>query len=294
MVWSTQQQLLTASGVAAGAPGSLYAKGKAAKIDDNDNAEHYEYLTNQQFLDKMVEAKELTEEDAKSILDAVSAGYPFSADDELNQKLWKSVQGALFYSSLPETYAYSDIAKRLAASGQLSNKASAGARIDKTGAMTLAMVNGMADGDGTGLHRAYCLGGRHVRLGNLAKEQDTNRPLVNQASMSFTLLTFASTPFAAVLRVGKGVPDEDHRLAWLQMWCVIGSLMGIEDEGIPWTLEAAESLDQLFRQSPQWVRTVEAQKLITVLVELGGNQTAVFYAWAGEPLMKLLGVQLPE
>lgn len=293
MVWTTQEQLQAACLQGPGAEGSLYAKAVAAGIPDNDKASDFAgYLSNKDFLAQLVAKEQLTEPAAAELQQRVSAGCQLDDDQPRHVALWKSLQTALFFSSLPETYAYSDIAERLVKSGQLStNLQTAGARINQTGAYTTAMVQGMADGEGTGLHRAFLLGARHTRLSAL--RGDAGLVLINQASMAFTLLTFSATPFVAMNRVQVELPTPAHQLAWLQMWNAIGSLMGIEDGGLPASTAEAQALDALFRQSVQFRRTDDGEKLVTVLVQLGDNRTAVFYAWAGADVMELLGVQLP-
>lgn len=293
MVWTTQEQLQAACLQGPGAAGSLYAKAAAAGIPDNDkDSEFPGYLSNKDFLARLVAKDQLTEPAAEQLQTTVSAGCQLDDSKDLHAGLWKSLQAALFFSSLPETYAYSDIAERLVKSGQLStNLETASARIDQTGAYTTAMVEGMSDGDGTGLHRAFLLGARHTRLS--AVRGDAGRFLINQGSMAFTLLTFSATPFAAMNRVQVAPPTSEHQLSWLKMWNAIGSLMGIENDGLPPTMGEAQTLDALFRQSAQFKRTDDGEQLVTVLVQLGKNKTAVFYAWAGADVMELLGVQLP-
>ncbi len=287
MVWTTQEQLLAASQAAPDAVTSLYGKGKAAGIADNETVADFVYLKNEDFLAKLVEAEELDAEQSVELQKTVSAGYPFDPVKETNDLMWGGMQTALFYSSLPETYAYKDIAIRLAKSGQLINDT--GNRVRATGKLTTAMVLGMAGADGTGLHQAYCLGGRHMRLSAVKED---GLWLINQASMSFTLLTFSATPFAAMGRGEAKMPTAAHQLSWLKMWNVIGSLMGIEDGGLPETMEAAGALDKLFRASPQFFATAQGKQLISALVELVGSPIAKFNTWATVELMELLGVKL--
>jgi hypothetical protein len=294
MVWTTQLQLREACLRGPAAEGSLYSKAAAAGIPSNEmDPEFPGYLSNKDFLAQLIAKDQLTESAADELQKTVAAGYPLDSDEHRQATLWKNLQTALFFSSLPETYAYSDIAERLVKSGQLStNLQTAGERIKQTGKATTAIVQGMADGDGTGLHRAFLLGARHTRLA--AVRGEAGLILINQASMAFTLLTFSVTPFAAIARAQVDAPSSEHQLSWLKMWNAIGSLMGIADDGLPSTIEQAQALDALFRESPQFKRTADGEQLITVLVQLGQNRTAVFYGWAGAPVMELLGVQLPR
>jgi hypothetical protein len=289
MVWTTQAQLQSARLALAMADGTLFRKASDAGIASNENEPQFAgVLSNAAFLARLVEAGQLGAGEAAALQTTVSAGSQLDSDLDRHARLWNNLQTALFFSSLPETYAHSDIAARLAATGQITQGDRAAIRIDDTGRRTTAIVAGMADGGGTGLHRAFLLGARHDRLSRVDP-----RGLINQVSLAFTLLTFSFTPFAAMGRGGLDVPTADRQLAWLQLWNVIGSLMGVGPEGLPATRAEAAALDALIRGSAEFRRTAAGEQLITVLVEIGGGSTGPFFLFGGEPLLVLLGVQRP-
>lgn len=288
MVWTTLEQLQHArTEEPLFAADSLFQKASDAGIANNEKAPTFPgLLSNTAFLQTLVDATVLSAEAATAIQVTVAAGSALSDEAEPHKSLWSDLQKALLFSSLPETYAYSDIAMRLVASGQLANLEKASKRLSDTGEMITALVDGMSDGSGTGLHAAFLLGARHQRLSAIGEDR-----WINQVSLAFTLLTFSFTPFAAMLRASVAVPTQSRQLSWLAMWNVVGSLMGIGGNGLPATLLEAEALDTLIRSSAEFRRTEEGEILVTVLVQVAGSNTGPFWVWGGEPLMELLGVQ---
>lgn len=284
MVWTTDVELQQARLADPFAQDSLFTKANDAGIPRDDSAG---ILNNTQLLTKLVDARKITSGEVGEIQTKLTAGANLLgtlADFASN------LTTVLLFSSMPETYAYSDIAQQLAATGRLTDKDRAGIRLGETDTIIQAIMTGLASGDGDGLHRAFLLGVRHQGLSNV---WSTRGKWINQVSLAFTLLTFSYTPFEAMARGSLSVPDPDQRLAWLKMWNVVGSLLGIGPGGLPATVDEAEALTKLIRDSGQYIRTPEGQVLITALVELKNENTARFFRFGGEALMTLLGVKRP-
>lgn len=265
MVWTTQGELETARmSEPLFAADSLFDKAKTAGIASNKKAPEFPgFLDNTQFLGELVRTGKIRQDQAATFQATVAAGSKLYGDETQH----KNLQKELFFSSLPETYAYSDIAQRLAKSGRLTTKDKVGHRLANTDGMIEALMTGLANGSGTGLHLAFLLGARHERLSEASGDQ-----LINQVTPAFTLLTFSFTPFAAMNRGDLTGPTREEQQAWLEMWNVVGSLMGIGRDGLPATLEQATALDELIRVSDEYRRTEQGEKLITALVELSNNK----------------------
>jgi hypothetical protein len=219
-----------------------------------------ETLTNEELLGRLATAKTISEVEAERILDVIKAYAKVFTDVDL-----KGYNRALFYSSLPETYVYGDIAALLVRTGQLAKSATVGPRVDNTGKVTVKVLQGMADTKGAGMLIALGdLGMRHSRLAT-AHNRSGDYPYINQVGLAYTLLTFSYTPFLAMRRAGRDVPEESVRQSWLAMWNVVGSLMGIEEGGLPASLDDAGRLLGLIRESPGYGKTPDGIQLMTTL-----------------------------
>lgn len=179
----------------------------------------------------------------------------------------KDYKRALFYAGLPETYAFQDIAAMLTRTGRLAsvNSAEVTKRISETGGYTMGVIAGMTALDGDGMLAALReLGERHRKLA-VTYQSGTEFPYINQVGLAYTLLTFSHTPFVAFGRAGRPVPDEETRQKWLAMWKIVGSLMGIEDDGMPTTPADADRLLALIIGSPGYGSSEAGNKLFTAL-----------------------------
>ncbi len=73
---------------------------------------------------------------------------------------------------------------------------------------------------------------------------------VNQQDLLGTLLTFTTVVYRGLDRLGIEYRPEDAD-AHLHLWCVIGSLLGIDESLLPWGRERAEALTDLLREMLQ-------------------------------------------
>lgn len=244
-------------------------------------------VPNDAFLEALVLASRIGPDTAKQILGEVQAGAQIPID-------MHDIDTSLFYSSLPETFAYLDIATLLMRTGKWSNPQQAAQRLDETGKVIKSIVSGLTSADGTGLYSAFWeLGMRHERLDKAwGTEPRSSIHYINQVSLAFTLLTFSLTPFQAMQRAGKAIPDETQRTAWLTMWNIIGSFTGIEAGGRPGTLDEANAMLAAILQSPPYVETPkdgDGHTLTNLLVTLNKGKVDPFFLWGGDALMTHLG-----
>lgn len=240
-----------------------------------------ETLTNERLLGGLATARTISEAEADRTLDVIKAYARVATSVDP-----KWYNRALFYSSLPETYVYGDIAALLDRTTKLSKTATAGARVDSTGKVTTEVLQGMADPKGTGM--LIALNKLGVRHGNLAAVHNRpgDYPYINQVGLAYTLLTFSYTPFEATRRPGRNLPEEPVRQSWLAMWNVVGSLMGIEEGGLPASLDDAGRLLGLIRESPGYGKTPEGVRLMTTLLSIA--QESKFPKYADSQVLALL------
>jgi hypothetical protein len=195
---------------------------------------------------------------------------PSWADEQLiaqGQAFFRSyglvLGAALFCASLPEAYAAAEGVEVLAFTAELVSNPRR--RIAETGRF---LVDVMAlDGTARSLapgERGY-RSARGVRLMHAAVRAlvtDEKGPdwvaehgvPLNQRDMVGTLLTFTSVAYAALDRLGIEYHEDDVE-AHLHTWCVIGHLLGIDDDLLPWSRYEADQLTavlrtQMFRASP--------------------------------------------
>jgi hypothetical protein len=241
-------------------------------------------LTNAQFLEQLVLEHKIDSSRANECLRIIG-----EYGSTLSPATLKDYRRVLLYSSLPETYAYLDIAALLTRTKQLSDSTTAPGRIQKTGRITQALIEGMAAPDKTGLLTALTdLGERHRKLG-VAHRSAGEFPYINQVGLAYTLLTFSYTPFVAIERGGRTIPKPAARTSWLHMWNIVGSLMGIEDGGLPATLGEAEQLLDLIRTSPGYGPSDAGTELMLALKTIvGAAKEKGFTRYADAALLKLL------
>jgi hypothetical protein len=201
-----------------------------------------------------------------------------------------SLAKALLFSSLPETFADSDIALLLKKTTKFTKKGAK--RLATTDDQIKAILNGL-DPDGHGLYLAYVnLGVRHFDLSAAhGKIPGSDIPYINQVGLAYTLLTFSYTPFYAQLRAEHTAPDPGLQLKWLTMWNVLGELIGIEKGGLPVNLaEAASLLTDIRASVPyQYVPPGQPGKELTESLIGLGYPVEMFWQWGGDDLMQHLG-----
>jgi hypothetical protein len=275
VAWRDQNDLNDARREGLREGGTLYGYALPLK----DEAE----LTNLNFLARLVDASQINQSQADQHLRVIQE---FARS--VTQELLKEYNRVLFYASLPETYAYADIAELLVKTAQLSDPAKVGTRLRETGGITGSVISGMSGPDGHGLWIAFQeLGLRHRKLA-IAHARSGEFPFINQVGLAYTLLTFSYTPFEAMKRGGREVPDPAVRESWLATWNIVGSLMGIEDHGLPTTLDEAARLLGLIRASAGYQRTEAGVRLLTTLTGIKPDKKASFAKYAGRELIELL------
>lgn len=183
-----------------------------------------------------------------------------------------------FCASLPEVYAAPDIASLLHVTGNLEQATEQ--RIRATSAMILSvlMPGGLSATDGAGRSKVFKArfvhaGMRHLFLRGdaavLAGQHTVVPPLpapaggagaspferawhhgwdvashgmpCNQEEQGYTLLTFGYVYLRSLRRLGLGLPPDDE-LAYLHLWNVVGSLLGIGDALLAHTMDEAQAL----------------------------------------------------
>ncbi|MBO2461935.1 oxygenase MpaB family protein [Actinomadura violacea] len=256
MVWTTQEQLAEARRKPQITQGTLYGALKPV-IDEAGGDEP----DNRTLLDALVKKGSLTNEKAKRYL-ALISGFG-AVDAKLDGRTYQLL---LLVRSLPETYAYIDGAKLLVRTRRLAEAEFVEERLSTTDDVMDRVRKGFAAGpDGLGLLVVYAaLGDRHTTIaGDHPAEQE--HPYINQVSLAYTLLTFSYTPLVGMQGVGEQVPEGDALLTWMGVWKIIGSAMGIEDDGLPDTFDEARRLWDLIVASPGYGRSVEGVKLLQAL-----------------------------
>jgi hypothetical protein len=174
------------------------------------------------------------------------------------------VGAALFCASLPEAYAVADGVEVLAVTAELISHPRR--RIAETGKF-LVEVMGYEGGEGDDPFLGLGRGGdayravRGVRLVHAAVRALVTDRLgaewvaahgtpVNQQDLVGTMLTFTSVVFRALDRLGIEYSDDDAD-AYLHAWCVIGWLLGIDEDLLPWSRAEADTVAALLRERGQ-------------------------------------------
>lgn len=186
-----------------------------------------------------------------------------------------------FCASLPEVYAAPDIASLLHVTGNLEQATDQ--RIRATSAMILSvlMPGGLSKAGGAGRSKVFKArfvhaAMRHLFLrgdaGALAGRTASVPPLepatgaspferawrhgwdvardgvpCNQEEQSYTLLTFGYVYLRSLRRLGLGLPPADEQ-AYLHLWNVVGSLLGIGDALLAHTMDDAQTLFERLRR----------------------------------------------
>lgn len=223
---------------------------------------------------------------------------------------------SLFYASLPNAYAVEHGAKVLVATGQLADEQDLTRRIAETGHFLIEIFTPEYHEDGsaktplspgTKSYRAA----RTVRLFHAAvrcwinSRSDADNAgigvAISQEDLIGTLLSFTVAPFEAFDRMRVPYTAEGAD-AYLHMWCVIGSLLGIEDDCLPIERTEAHALAHLIADRHQGP-SVEGRELTEALIEDGQGQLwpvirkipgALLYYLAGPKVGELHRVPKPS
>ncbi len=240
--------------------------------------------------------------------DKLDLGARFFADHALE------VGSALFCGSLPEGYASPRGARVLMLTGRLAREPVR--RIMETAQMVLHVTSpgGLTTGTGFGYQDA-----RRVRLMHAAiRHYITEDPEVardddplaacegwvgswglplNQADLLGGLLTFTVTVFDALQALGIQ-PSEDELDAYLHLWCVVTSIMGLHPDLVPANPSEAQLAAKRIRDREQ--RPSDDGKALTAaLVEalqaevpgpLKGFVPAMVQLYVGDAVAADLGV----
>jgi len=281
MVWKTQDELKDARKRPQNTNPGDTLFGAALGIIHEDPPE---FLRNDAFLDQLVKDRRIERSYAEECLERVKKGADEGILNALNQPL--------FYSSLPETYAYEDIALLLGKTKKFIDDTAG--RLRRTDAVIHSVVKGLKTDGGTGMHEAFVkLGKRHQDVdARNGTEPGSDIRYINQVSLAYTLLTFSFSPFHALGREGQDKFSDDQKDAWLHMWNVVGSLMGIESGGCPDGQSDAQAMWKAVLESPPYEYTEEGHDLTKALIALAGqDKKQLFFRYGGKKLMDRLGIK---
>ncbi|MFI0447468.1 hypothetical protein [Actinomadura sp. 6N118] len=255
MVWTTQDQLAEARKRPQSAQGTLYGALKPIMDALGDNVR-----SNKALLEDLVQSDSLSAEVAKHYLVLIDG---FAAANTMMDQTYSIL---LLARSLPQTYAYIDGAKLLVKTRRLAEEQFVGERLSKTDDIMDRVRDGFAEGSGGyGLLVAYqALGQRHTTIADDNQELQKH-PYINQVSLAYTLLTFSYSPLASMQEQDIEIPQGEALLAWMGVWKIIGSAMGIEEGGLPDTFPQAQQLWELILASPGYGRSDEGVKLLQAL-----------------------------
>ncbi|MER6817396.1 hypothetical protein ABT299_49790 [Spirillospora sp. NPDC000708] len=273
MVWSTQEQLAQARKRPQSKDGTLYGA-----LEPIMEAAGGDEPTNGSLLDSLLQRGSLTTETARRHL-ALIEGF-----GQVNSTFDETYEILLLVRSLPQTYAYIDGAKLLVETRRLAETRFVPERLETTDQVMDAVRKGFADGGGGhGISTAYTsLGVRHTTIAE-TYPSPPDHPYINQVSLAYTLLTFSYTPLLGLRAVGEDIPEGDALLTWMGVWKIIGSVMGIEEGGLPDTFDEARGLWDLILASPGYGASPEGVQLLRALKEhVASNQKA-------EPPVDLIG-----
>ncbi|UDY37972.1 oxygenase MpaB family protein [Dermatobacter hominis] len=239
----------------------------------------------------------------------VELGAQFFQDHSLE------IGSALFCGSLPAGYASPRGARVLTLTGRLTSDLVR--RVMETAQMILNVTRpgGLVTGTGCGyqdtrrvrlMHAAV----RHFILEDPAVPRSEHLPVpahgwcsgwgvpINQEDLLGGMLTFTVTVFEVLDKLGVEYQDE-HAEAYLHLWCVVGSLLGIDPSILPSDRQEAGAAADLIR-SRQLDHSRDGRELTRALIEalegmvalppLRGVVPAAVRWFVGPDVATLLGV----
>lgn len=97
----------------------------------------------------------------------------------------------------------------------------------------------------------------------------TNGMPINQLQLLYTLMSFSHVVLTGLRRLGLTISDEEAQ-AYLEVWAVVGCILGIDPNVIPRTLAEAEELTRALAIEAQGV-TLSGRQLTAALAGLVGD-----------------------
>jgi hypothetical protein len=199
----------------------------------------------------------------------------------------------LLYASLPETYLDPDIAKVLVFTKQLVTNTLN--RIEMTNNWIMSILEDLSALQKYGLNQAYLLGSTHQGVeSNFLQHFEPKQCVgLHQVALAYTLLTFSYVPIESARRRGEDLPDKNVQDV-LPMWNLIGSLLGVDPEGMPSTINEAKELIKLIRdfviqEQPDKNTQALANAFVQVVNFPMESKTGIT-EYGGDELLKQLGV----
>ena len=149
----------------------------------------------------------------------------------------------LFCSSLPQCYAVPDGARILMASGAIPTNVRR--RIVETAQLVfdVADLGGLTEKTGRGLRTSQKVRLLHavIRSMLIRSGQAPGTVPLNQMQLVGTLMSFSVIVLDGLRALGFEVTSEDAE-AWYHLWRVVGLLLGIEEQFLPKTVDAADEV----------------------------------------------------
>jgi squalene cyclase len=179
-----------------------------------------------------------------------------------------SVAAGLFCASLPQSYCGARGAKVLLYSGRLDLDARR--RILETAQFVFDVTDeGGLSPDGRGVRSAQKVRLMHAALRHLVLQQarwDMADGLpINQEDLGATLMTFSTVILESLDRLAVPV-SRDERAAWMHLWRVVGSLLGLDPDMIPVDEADGRALMDAVRRR-HWSASSQGEMLGRALVE---------------------------
>lgn len=149
---------------------------------------------------------------------------------------------ALFCGSLPTTYAAARGARVVHHSGRMRDDLDR--RVHETGVFLLEVLRpgGLGPG-GRGAVAAVKVRLVHAAVRHHLAARVVDEVAINQEDLLGTLLSFSTFIVDALRTMGVGVSRREEQ-DYLHLWCVVGSMMGIERERLPTNAAEARRVGQ--------------------------------------------------
>jgi hypothetical protein len=270
-------------------------------------------LQNNTHLDPLHTMNSVPEAFRSSDLIINSLQLPAWADAELMRsgsvffaKHAEAIMNLLGLLSLPYCYAAADGAMVLQLSERMRNET--GRRLFETADFVWAVMAPDAFGKlGKGFSsiltvRINHAAARYYTLQNKDWNSDLGRPL-NQEDMAGTNLSLSLIVIRGLRKLGYTIQYEEQ-FAYMHLWNVIGSLLGIDDDLLPETGKQAQLLEAMIRRR-QFKSSLHGQSLTKALTDfyssnLQGNLVdpkevlGLMRFLLGDDVAKILGIAAPK
>ncbi|MDY7103269.1 MAG: oxygenase MpaB family protein [Actinomycetota bacterium] len=239
---------------------------------------------------------------------AADPGLPDWADEELialGQRFYQrwglQVNMALLFSSLPEAYGAARGVRVLDLTSDLVTDPTR--RIAETTQLVLDVMapGGLAPG-GQGRRSVRGVRMMHAGIRHLIRTdpaiahtcdetvarrwcRDEWGDPINQEDLLGTMCTFSWTTIETLRKVGVPLDDDEVR-GYVHLWCVVASLLGVEDELLPLDLEELEQVAKLIRYRQQ-ERSLAGIRLTEALVNDLATKMPFGFRWMPETLVRI-------